>query len=298
MAIPQGQLETWSHQGSVTQSKDTYETVKRAIESPNAAYKSRDFEVFLQGSYGNDTNIYAESDVDVVTCLNATSTFNYSLDGLTAAEKGAFARVYSDAAYTPNEFKNDVVTALIAAFPSAVSLGKKSIKIAKGGSRRNADVVAAVEYRRYYRFTSVREESFEPGICFFMSNGAEVVNYPRQHSANCTAKHQATRGRFKPTVRILKNIRRAMEHDGLIDKAVAPSYFLEGLLYNIPNAKFGGSYEDTIVSSINWIMDTNRSRFKCANKQQGLFGNTPEAWQVANYDRFMNALIQYWKNWS
>lgn len=66
MTIPLSQLETWSHQGSVTQSKNTYATVKAALEDANASYKSRNFKVFLQGSYGNDTNIYAESDVDVV----------------------------------------------------------------------------------------------------------------------------------------------------------------------------------------------------------------------------------------
>ena len=33
---------------------------------PNAHYTDRNFQVFLQGSYGNDTNVLAESDVDVV----------------------------------------------------------------------------------------------------------------------------------------------------------------------------------------------------------------------------------------
>jgi hypothetical protein len=66
MAIPESQLETWSHQGSVKQSRDTYATIKRTLEASDTKYADKDFEVFLQGSYGNDTNIYAESDVDVV----------------------------------------------------------------------------------------------------------------------------------------------------------------------------------------------------------------------------------------
>ena len=36
MPIPQSQLETWSHQGSVTQSKNTYATIKAALESVDA----------------------------------------------------------------------------------------------------------------------------------------------------------------------------------------------------------------------------------------------------------------------
>ena len=59
-------------QGSVTQSKNTYEIIKAALESVDAKYKSRNFKVFLQGSYGNDTNIYAESDVDIVIRQDAS----------------------------------------------------------------------------------------------------------------------------------------------------------------------------------------------------------------------------------
>ena len=62
-------------------------------------------------------------------------------------------------------------------------------------------------------------------------------------------------------MRILKNVRRAMVNDGLINKTIAPSYFLEGLLYNVPNDKFSSSFEDTIVSSIDWVIHTDRSQF-------------------------------------
>ena len=70
MAIPESQLETWSHQGSVTQSSNTYNTIKSVLEASTTPYADKNFEVFLQGSYGNDTNIYAESDVDIVIRLD------------------------------------------------------------------------------------------------------------------------------------------------------------------------------------------------------------------------------------
>lgn len=81
------------------------------------------------------------------------------------------------------------------------------------------------------------------------------MNYPKQHSTNCTAKHQATNQWFKPTVRILKNMRNGMASAGLIEKKIAPSYYLEGLLYNVPNDKFGTNYEDTFVNAYNWIIN-------------------------------------------
>ena len=296
MAIPETQLDTWSHQGAVTQSRDTYATVKRALESDRAQYKSRNFQSFLQGSYGNHTNIYAESDVDVVIRLDATCY--YDVNDLTPADRDAFDATVSAANYGYAEFRADVLKALTAAFPGAVTPGKKAIKIAASGNRRSSDVVAAAQFRHYRRFASAWDAQYEEGICFFTSSGNRVVNYPHQHSANCTAKHQATNQWFKPTVRILKNVRRAMVNDGLIEKTIALSYFLEGLLYNVPNDKFGSSFEDTIISSINWIMQTDRSQFVSANEQFVLFGNCPETWPVAHYDQFMNAFVDYWKNWS
>lgn len=66
MTIPLVQLRTWSGQGATATSASTYATIKGALEDANAPYPNRNFKVFLQGSYGNDTNIWAESDVDVV----------------------------------------------------------------------------------------------------------------------------------------------------------------------------------------------------------------------------------------
>jgi len=296
MSISESQLDTWSHQGSVTQSKDTYSSLRRALESDRASYQSRDFEPFLQGSYGNDTNIYAESDVDVVARLDAT--FYFDIDDLSLVEQQAFNNVFGGgASYGFDAFKADVIGALNTAFLGAVTPGKKAIKIAASGSRRSADVLAAAQFRHYRRFTSPYDCQYDEGICFF-TGSRTIVNYPRQHSANCTAKHQATNGWFKPTVRILKNVRRAMVSDGLIAKGIAPSYFLEGLLYNVPNDKFGGSYVDTIVSSINWIMESDRSGFVSANERFVLFGNEPETWPTADYDQFIHAFVRYWNECS
>jgi hypothetical protein len=64
MAIPESQLTTWSSQGSITQSANTYATIKLALESGDTTYAGKSYEIFLQGSYGNDTNVYADSDVD------------------------------------------------------------------------------------------------------------------------------------------------------------------------------------------------------------------------------------------
>ena len=70
MPIPEAQLETWSHQGSIQQSSSTYNTVKTALEASDNPYYDKNYSIFLQGSYGNNTNIYSESDVDIVIRLD------------------------------------------------------------------------------------------------------------------------------------------------------------------------------------------------------------------------------------
>ena len=109
MAIPEFQLETWSHQGSIMQSSTTYQTIRKALSESNAAYADKSFNVFLQGSYGNDTNIYSESDVDTVIRLD--SIFGYDISDLPPEQQAAFQQFFGgSASYTFNEFKQGVVT--------------------------------------------------------------------------------------------------------------------------------------------------------------------------------------------
>ena len=66
--------------------------------------------MFLQGSYGNDTNIYAESDVDIVIRLD--DCFQSDLSELTEEEKAAYRSAFPDATYTHVDFKQDVLSML------------------------------------------------------------------------------------------------------------------------------------------------------------------------------------------
>src|SRR5271170_7888729 len=116
MAIPESQLDTWSHQGSITQSSTTYATVKRALEASDTKYAGKSFEVFLQGSYCNDTNIYAESDVDVVIRLD--STYYYDTASLAPEELAAFKAAFIPTTYPYADYKSHVVAALEESFGS------------------------------------------------------------------------------------------------------------------------------------------------------------------------------------
>jgi hypothetical protein len=100
LAIPETQLETWTHVGAGPQSATTYQSIKGVIEHKDAPYSSRRIDSFLQGSYGNDTNVYgADSDVDIV--LRTKGLFYYNIDALSETEKMLFKSVYP----TPAEYR-------------------------------------------------------------------------------------------------------------------------------------------------------------------------------------------------
>ncbi len=221
----------------------------------------------------------------------------YDISELTPEEPARFNAGLIPGTYPYAQYKADVIAARVKSFGAAdVKPGSKAVKIKTSGSRRSADVVVACDFHWYFR------GPFGPqcvqGICFFDSSNNRVGNYPKQHSANCTAKHQETNGWFKPMVRILTNVRSTLVDDGVIGQGVAPSYFLEGLLYNVPKEKFGVSYENTMVAGINWILKADRSKFLCPNGQYYLVRDTAITWPVANCDQFLDAVTQLWKDWS
>lgn len=297
MSIPESQLERWSHQGSITQSAQTYNSIKGVLEADGTPYAGKDFKVFLQGSYGNDTNIYTESDVDIV--IQSNEAFYYDLDWLADEQKAAFHTAYpGSASYGYEEFKTDVVKVLKAQYGDAVTVGPKAIAIAARGSRRKADVIAAVQYRQYWKFLNRAEPSYNEGICFFGSDGTRIANFPKQHSANLTRRHQASGQWFKPVVRILKNARERLKDDAVIKSDVAPSYYLEGLLYNVPVEMFGSSYSDSLGGALEWLKTAEKKDFLCANERYYLLReNSPVTWRAAKCEEFLAAMQELWDNW-
>jgi hypothetical protein len=97
-------------------------------------------------------------------------------------------------------------------------------------------------------------------------------------------------------VRILKNMRGKLVENGSIPKGSAPSYFLEGLLYNVPNDKFGNNYSDTFVAAMSWILSAKRGDLLCASERHYLVRDSlATCWACADCDNFINAAVNIWK---
>ncbi|CEK15356.1 nucleotidyltransferase domain-containing protein [Chthonomonas calidirosea] len=309
MPIPESQLEIWSRKGADTTAKRTHESIRKALQQCERL-KSKDFEVYLQGSYKNDTNIRGNSDVDIVVQLN--STFR---DNLSEEQKGGFSS--TDATYGWNEFRSDVLMALRDYY--AEPLCYRLLGLLLDGRFRDwdkvrerrkclkvqtqylpADAVVCIQYRKYP--PSPRDtDKYTEGMTFYVqSENRWVINYPKLHYENGVRKNKNTNGLYKPTIRLFKNARTYLR--GNIAADIAPSYFLECLLYNVPDDKFGESLQKTFCNVVNWLYhwlsQANLSQFVCQNEQLPLFGNSPEQWSEDKARQFVREMIDLWKNWS
>ena len=299
MGIPESQLETWAHQGAVTTARATHVSIRNALRADNSPIKNKDFEVYIQGSYKNSTNIRGDSDVDVITQLN--SSFRRDLTALSNDERTLYKQAHSDATYLWKDFRADVMQALQSYYSSSsISEGDKSLKVAGGSGRLPADVVVCLQYRKYLRFQSLDDQQYVEGIAFYaLREGRWIINFPKPHYNNGVNKNSQSRtnGWYKPTVRCFKNARTYLVENREIDETLAPSYFLECLIYNVPDAKFGINYQNTFVNVINWLAEADFNDLVCQNEQLLLFGSIPEQWSIENANGLIQNLVRLWNNW-
>lgn len=295
MPIPLAQLNTWSNQGATTTSAAAYAAIRNAVVATSSPLRGRNVDIFLQGSYGNSTNIYGDSDVDVVVLYG--DTFYKDMSALPPPQQQAHELAFPIAAYHWDDLRNDVLTALRTYFgPQAVTLGNKAIKVQTATGRMTADVVPAMQFRRYVNFVNQANLSAYWGIQFFDASGNAVVNYPKYHISQGEAKNQdaRTRGQYKPTIRIFKNFRNHLVARNFLASNIAPSYFIECLLHNVPDNLFIGQYTATTPAIIEYLWNTPYEGFLCQNGITYLFGTEPTQWSATNCARFLDAARRAW----
>ena len=96
---------------------------------------------------------------------------------------------------------------------------------------------------------------------------------------------------------MFKNARNHLESIGMISAGLAPSYFVECLLYNAPDSAFQNGFQEAYYSIVNWMTQNDLDRLVCQNGQQGLFGSSPEQWSVVDAKTFANQLVSLWNDW-
>lgn len=302
MGVPEDTLEGWTGTGADEGSKRTRRLIYNALRSERSPLVQRrdDFEVHLQGSYANSTYIRGDSDVDVVARL--ISAWHRDLDELSKKEEKRYHDDHKVAEYRRRDFYADVVTALKIKFDDTnVSTANKAIKVSSDSTTLplDADVLACQDHRKYYSYPKYGDPVFDTGI-FFKTQVTDrgIVNYPKYHLTNGQIKNQHAGGNYKETIRMFKNARNKMREQSIIPSEAAPSYYVEGLLYNVPNRYFKKSVlRDRYDSTVSYLERTDNSGFEEQCEMFPLFDEHEDRWTEQRGERFISGLRELWEDW-
>jgi len=281
--IPGSILNSWSYHHSGKASIQAHTSIRKALEDYTLQAKGFKYNIFLQGSYKNGTNLHRHSDVDVVVQLAVklqpqVATLSNSQLMNDQSHKLIFERW--------RLFRSHVLKALRAKYGNGavVAAKRKCIKVEKGEIHASADVVVAVKYGA--------------GLAFYLPDEHRwVVSYPEQHYANGLKKEKTTNNRFKRTIRMFKSSRNHLQGNRLIKEGTAPSYFIECLLYNVPDKLFRPRLNESYTGIVEYLKTTNLQDVKCQNEILELFGSSKDLWDQDEARTFIRALGRLWEEW-
>ncbi|MCI0623705.1 MAG: hypothetical protein L0387_18940 [Acidobacteria bacterium] len=204
--IPESEIARYSSSLSLRASSDV-STFQDAVRDA----LGNDFETLLQGSYRNDTCIRDINDVDIVALRKHTVSSEFSQESY--SNTISWGDIFADV-------KGKLGAS--ARFRGKVKLSDKCVKV---DTDWKANVVPAVRISSYDQ---------DPIAIYSFREAAERQNFPRLHYQRGVQKHQSTSKTFKPVVRIFKN----WVANHWPGEDVAPSFYVECLIFNVPDDKF------------------------------------------------------------
>jgi hypothetical protein len=297
-------FKTWAKPPSETEE----EKASRAARMINDAVRStdilqgRNFSVYPTGSYRNNTNVRANSDVDIALVL--TDAFFWTVpEGMSPETVG----LGTSAPYGLTEFRADLHRALVEKYGTDVSAGNKTFDIAGNSGRLPADATPFLVHRRYTgRRTPSGDWEYLEGVESRPADGSgkRIINWHQEHYHRGVAKNTATNRRFKRVARILKRTRAHMEQAGTSEgrraAAQVPSFLIECLVFNCPDRCFNqddGSYYNDVQAVIQhgWNHtkdDAVASQLVEVSGMKKLFGSH-QGWTRAHAHEF---LLRAWQH--
>ena len=284
-------LAGWTGPSSPTE-QDKQERTERMIRDAvknHEPFADCGLKVYAKGSYANNTNVKADSDVDIAVQCTDVRYWDEAETG--ACSPGS---PYTGI-WTPSKLRSELGAALQEKFPGQVdSSGSTAFRINSSSARVEADVVPCFNYRYYFSQSNYRD-----GAKIFKKDESSLVNYPDQQLTNGKTKNTDTKDFYKQTVRIMKRVENAMVSDGVHREV--PSFFVECLVYNCSNDIFlRSTWTDIVRGAIVHIWQelqgdeptVEAERWREVSECKYLF-HSAQAWNRADGRAFAKAAWNY-----
>jgi hypothetical protein len=124
-----------------------------------------------------------------------------------------------------------------------------------------------------------------------------IINFPKIHYDNGTEQH----GNFKETVRIFKNARDYYnDYWSSVFTIDAPSFFIECLMYNVPERILRrSSRSDRFIEILDHLQsdDIDFTTFDQVSEMEDLFGDSNTQWRVSEAETMLTRLRSMWDDW-
>nr|WP_145983070.1 nucleotidyltransferase [Pseudonocardia sp. AL041005-10] len=254
-----------------------------------SAASSSGYRIYPKGSYANNTNVRADSDVDIV--VECYECFYYS-----TVPDWRKPPPYLGS-WNKQTWRPAIEKALIDYFGASQvdTSGSTAINVAPvPGSRPSIDVVPSFEYHLYAQdgYGDVIR-----GSTVFQDDGNQIVNWPAQQLENGREKNRRTGRRYKRFARALKSAENELAARGEISDK--PSYMMECLAWNVPDSELmtGSTLDEgflaTLCSLINGLNDqTVCSQWMEPNEIKEMFAED-RAWDWSDAVDFVVATWKY-----
>jgi hypothetical protein len=234
--------------------------IRQAIDAHQGVRQTlgdHDYLTFLQGSYSNDTALEDMNDVDVVAVARRA--------GLTTREA-----LFRD---ITNKLQQNI---------RYVGRWTEEDKCIRLNLPVRIDIVPAI--------ASASDPYADPIVIFSRRDG-QRQNWPRLHQQAGKDKSARTSGNFKQVVRLFKWWRTC--HFG--SRKIAPSYYLECLLYTFPDSLFASDLATNFVALSQAILhafpDARAYSSRALPRMAGK-GNlfSPNEWDAQSFEQFRSKL--------
>ncbi|BAV98613.1 nucleotidyltransferase domain-containing protein [Lysobacter enzymogenes] len=242
-------LSNWTSPSSDAEQEkqERTERMVRAAVADHSPFATCQLRVYAKGSYPNNTNVRADSDVDIAVECTEVEYWDEAAPG---AAGGGSGSPYVGG-WTPDRLRAELLAALTRKFPGDVdSSGSTAILVQSSSARVDSDVVPCFTYRYY-----LSPDSSRIGTRIFRKDGGQIDNFPEQQLSLGRVKNLRTQYAYKKTVRILKRIENAMRTTG--EFRALPSYFVECLTYNCPDSVFlAATWTDTVRGVLSHVWES------------------------------------------
>lgn len=236
MLVSEDQINRWASPPSDTENERCENAVRQISNALRSHFGDKIYFI-RQGSHKNRTNVRLDSDIDLAV-IHEGYYFPH-IHSLSESDKVLHRANAKDADYSFSQFKTDVHDLLKREFGNdAIERKNKCIRVKGNSYRISADVVPAYKLKRFSSYDVIEAE----GIGLVTDSPVnQIHSFPEQHYKNGVTKNDTTNRAYKSIVRIFKNIRNKFIDEGTLKLEDMPSFFIESLVWNVPDNYFNGS---------------------------------------------------------